>query len=572
MLDVSAARDDDKLSHPSIPIMTRHFQPSSRGSLVQIEDTPAKISTIKPESPRPAELLRGIRVEAGGKLSALDISVWEMILSWTYEIDPAMEGRSYKIPAAALRRFLGEYVKRQEVVASFNRIKRIELSFGDEKSRMYSGVQMIVPWSETDAKTGEEFLAYSFAEPFRILMRSMREYAHIELGPMCAMGKYDIAIYKFLALQASKQKWMPGDQNDLTVSVRPDDLADILDYPRDASGKYNIGKLSAAVTAHTDEYKLVRRFKVISARPIYDAVKGRAISAYEFILEIQAPTQHHVLARYTPGQFRRGGRDDPKYQIRSDLWMRAYNFLGKRDAFKGYHNQGFFDLWTIILSEALNSKALTPGYYDRSYRGESLLQTIESEGAEAAAWGALIEELENPDVIEFLRSGVSSIEAGHIKRLADFDRFDRIGWKTDKKRAAADRFRKRYTTPVMEDDFDIDTGESVVHRPAEADDFSYAGYFDDPKETPAVGFYDAKEIQLTFNRMSVDLLEEEVLPLIKSGPAGGQKVVISSAYEDDETGEPGIFKQTIDVSFEEWAAILNNLQPYMCAMETYVIG
>jgi hypothetical protein len=115
---------------PKQPAKRKSFRPSTRGSLAAIAKTPATFKNLAPESPRPADLLLGIRAEDGVTLSAFDVACWEMILSWTYDIDPLMVAPAYRMPTASLRRFLGEYVKREEVVTSFNKISTVRLMFG----------------------------------------------------------------------------------------------------------------------------------------------------------------------------------------------------------------------------------------------------------------------------------------------------------------------------------------------------------------------------------------------------------------------------------------------------------
>lgn len=572
MLDpISASGEHLDIAAEQLP-MSRHFQPSTRGSLVQIVDTPSKISEVKTESPRPAEILKGIRVEDGGKLSSLDIAVWEMVLTWTYEIDPKMSGRSYSIPASSLRRFLGEFVKRKEVVASFNKLRTVQLSFGDEKSRLYSGVQMIVPWQESDATTGDDFFSYSFAEPFRIVMRSMREYAHIELAPLCSMNKHEMALYKFLALTAAKRKWQPGEENRFSIEITPDELADILDFPRDQNGKYNIGKLSAVVAGHPADYEKVRRFKVINAEPKYGSVRGRKVSHYEIEIQICPPGWQHASARYTPGEFPRGGRDDPKYQIRSDHWLRAVRTFRDTATFGAYTHKQYFELWLVALSEALNEEPLTLGYHRGSSRGSSLLQTIEQEGAAAAAWALFIDEADDSDLVEYI-ADQDSVSKGHLNRMSDFDRRDRIGWNTARKRDAAKHYLHKHKRT---DDEDIYVAETEIQKPKEADEFRYYfGESDDPVPTSdprSTNFDDATEIQLTFKRMPLDVLEETVFPILISGAGGGKEVLVVSAYQDQETGETGFYEKKIEVTFDEWAAMLHSLEPHMLMMEEYING
>ena len=544
----------------------KNFSPSARGSLVEIADHPVKIKTVKPESPRPIELLQGIRVEGGAKLTALDVSCWEMILSWTYEIDPKMNGRSYRIPASALTRFLGDHVKRSEVIDSFNRLREIKLSFGDQKSRMYSGVSMLVAWKE--AEKSEEFFAYQFAEPVRMLMRDMTAYAHIELGAICSMsGKYHLALYKALALEASKRKWVPGDDdvNKFLVTYTPDQIANIVDYPRDESGRYNIGKLSALVRDHHLEYGAVRRFKAKAQDPCYEAGRGRRVLRYTFELTIQPPSPHHISARYYAGEVRTGGKDDSRFQVRSDLWIRAARAFRDAEAFQGYLHLTFFELWLVALSEAINGDPLTSGYSTRSWRGESLLRSIEEDGAETAAWSFLIEELKSADLSDHLRdNGV--IGSRYLKSLAEYDRYDRIGWRSDKKRQRAKRYYdlQKPAQSVAQDWYY--EASAITDTLDTVDDFSFASYFSESTSD----FDKCTKISVSIRDMPISQLETEVIPLVKPGSGEGRKLSVVMDYEDPYTRNTQFFERTVTLTFDEWARILVDLQPHMVGPEAYL--
>ncbi len=550
--------------------MRKKFRPSTRGSLTAIADKPSKFDNLAHESPRPAELLMGIRAENGIALSALDISVWELILSWTYEVDPKMAARAYKMPTAALRRFLGEFVKRDEVIRSFNKISGVKLTFGTSV-RCYSGVSMLTTWRE--ATKDDEFVAWQFPEPLRLLMSDMRRYAHIELSAVVGKksSRYSTAIYKYLALEASKHRWEPGARNMITVSVSPDELADIVDFPRDASGRYNIGKLSAVVVGHEDDYEIVRRFKAVG-RPVYAARRGRPVERYEFEIQLCPPSPQHIAVSYSPKHFRAmalGGIDDERYRVRSDLWLRAFRAF--KDYFPGYLHKDFYEFWKIALSEALSRKPLSAGYGKRKYRGDSLLDQIGSEGADYAAWGLITEEAENPDLFVYLKNNVT--RKTQLAVLGEFDRRDRVGWQTSKLRESAKRYfdRARQNQPLEA------APEIEMILPQTADDFDYASYFDEAGGDPdipsdhRVSFDNAVEITLTFKPANIEQLEEDAFSFLRDGDdeEGGRSINVICAYEDRESQESGFYEKRVKLNFEEWCKLLAQLQPFLVGQEMY---
>ncbi|WP_322886505.1 hypothetical protein U8C31_18225 [Sinorhizobium medicae] len=510
----------------------------------------------------------GIRAEDGVTLSSLDIAVWEMVLSWTYDVDPAMEARAYRISTSALRRFLGDYIKRDEVVASFNKLAGVKLSFGTA-DRLYSGVSMLTTWKE--ASRDDEVLAWQYPEPIRIIMSDMKAYAHIELAAIVAKktSKYSTAIYKWLALEASKRKWIAGSDNRFYIPITPDELAEIVDFSRDENGRYNIGKLTSVVLAHEEDYAPVRRFKA-RGKPIHAKKRGRPVEVYEFCIELQAPSPQHVKAGYKPSHLRElnvGGIDDPRYIVRSDTWVRAQRAF--RDFNPTYLHHNYWKLWTVALSEALNGKPLTGAWDKRKYRGTSLLDQIETEGAEYAAWGMIVEEVERPDLIDFLRADVT--RGTTVISRAECDRRERAGWQVDRMRDQVESYYGRNRTSSASDEI-WTSEETIVSMPEEADAFDPVSYFDfaEPEPEPEViGFDNCAEIHLTFKPVHIDFLEEKAFALIKSGEIGGKKLTVISSYQDPDTSEQDTWEQEINVSFDEWCRLLASLQPHLIGQEVY---
>ena len=514
----------------------------------------------------------GIRAEDGVTLSALDINVWEMILSWTYDVDPGMVSRAYKIPTSALRRFLGDFTKRDEVVSSFNKLASVKLSFG-HSDRLYSGVSMLTTWSE--ATKQDEFLAWQFPEPIRIIMSDMRAYAHIELAAIVQKksSKYSTAIYKWLALEAAKRKWVAGSDNQFSIPITPDELADLVDFARDEKGNYNIGKLSAVVAAHENDYRSVRRFTA-SGKPIHAKRRGRPVDVYEFTVELQAPSPQHIKPSYKPSHLRElnvGGIDDPRYIVRSDTWVRAERAF--KQAIPTYLHHNFWKLWTVALSEALKGTALTVGYHKRKYRGQSLLDQIETEGATYAAWGVIVEEANHADLIDYLFADVS--RSVKVITLAECDRRERVGWKADRKRDHIISYYNRHRSSSLSEELADQETITSISKPEDADAFDPAVYFDFPSEPEPepepimLSFDDCSEICLRFKPVHIDFLETKVFSLIKSGETGGRKVTVVSRYHDPDTGDIDTWHQEIEVSFEEWCQLLASLQPHMDGQEIY---
>lgn len=559
---------------PNKSTRKRHFRPSTRGSLSSIVSDPGKFTQLAPESPRPVELLAGIRAD-GVSLSHLDVACWEMVLSWTYDVDPAMSEREYKMPTSALRRFLGEFTKTAEVVDSINKLSDVKLAFGSA-DRLYSGVRMIETWQEFTKS--DRFIAWSFPEPIRRLMSEMTAYAHVELAAVVdkKSSKYWLPIYKWLALQCRTLKWSPDEKNEYWFDITPDHLADVIDFPRSFDGSYNIGKLTAVVLDHHQDYEKVRRFKA-SAKVVRAPKRGRPVECYRFNVTVEPPSPQHVHAAFSPKSLREmsvGGVDDKRYVVQSATWVRAQAAFGRRpDMTKyGYLHGDFYKLWKVALSEALNASPLTAGYHTRKYRGRSLLDQMETEGAVYAAWAMITEETMKPDLLDYLAADTTRRVT--VIARAECDRRERVGWNASGKRSRIESYYTRNKSSSV--DPALKSEETEINKPV-ADWSVDLDASIDPIDTTHMeeafqvqipSFENCSEIHLSFKPVHLDFLES-LFAQINSGPIGGKDVLVVSTYHDPEKGELDRWETEINVSLDDWCSILNKLERHLDGGEDY---
>jgi len=404
----------------------KFFRPGPQGSLQILEKQPHKFSEVAPSSPRPPELMTGVRVNNSGKntLSVFDIGVWELLLSYAYEVDPDMQQLEYSVSLKAITRYMGEDARKQSVIAAVGKLKFINLDFGDSDNpdRQFIGVPMVSMWQEMTKD--DHRIEYSFPSPIRKLMRRMPRYAYIELAAIAdgsMSSKYSPALYKHLALRSHEIRWQPGTANELLVQLTPHELADIIGFPRDADGDMNTGKLRDFVDRSVDDLKKVRRFRTTVER-VTESGRGKAIRYYNFTLTLQPPRPQ--LVRGETISIADGGPDDPRYQINSGIWPKATRIFVTDDVFAGYDERRFFELWLAALKEAIERKPLSAAYDLRTFRGDSLLAAIEEFGPEHAAWSLLSEEAASPD----LATCLSSID----RKQAQIARIERLGGKASK--------------------------------------------------------------------------------------------------------------------------------------------
>lgn len=422
--------------------MQQKFQPAPHGSLIRLaEHKPSEIKAVAPESPRPPEMLTGVSFD-GPALSVIDSVVHEILISHAYEVDRQMKADRYAIDLAALVRFAGPNVRKDDILKSLEKLRQTRMSFGDssDPERRYKGVQMVVSWEEL--KNSTTMIGWMFAPPIKDLMRKMPSYAYLELA---ALGdgnmsrKHSPALYKHLALQSTRRRWQPGEDNEIYLRFSPQELAQIIQFPgHDDPEKLNIGKLVDFARKSLDDLSSVRRFET-TLEIVQEPGRGRRVNSLCYTLRLRAPDFRHVRLRLDYSQkpeFRQGGADDPRFAVRSDLWQRA----SKTFKLTGCISNDLYKLWLVALQEALSGKGLTAGYESRSYRGDALLAAVDTQGAAWAAWGFLEGECDDPDLVDHLADRSNAPLA--IKAEAEVARRSRLGWKTSTLEKRAQKHRK----------------------------------------------------------------------------------------------------------------------------------
>ncbi len=530
---------------PTTPVMLpkrQNFQPSARGSLSKIVDTPHRVHDLAPESPRPQAMLQGVRVDSNHILTAFDYGVYEYLQSWAFENDKAMEQRSYSMPLSTLRRFMGPHVKTADIDASLDKLFNVRLSYTLASGPRFERVQMLTSWQKVEGK--DVILGWQYPEPIRELMSNLGvgKYAHLELVPMTTNGmssRWSPPLYKWIAFEASQRKWKPGQPNTFDLKIEPGRLVGEIDFPEDENGKFNIGKLTKFATeTFIKDIENVRKFSV-ACEPEYEAVRGRKISAYKFTVTVNPPSMHNVRVRYHKTQFRIGAKDDARYQVRSDIWLKASKaFSVEGSPMHGLVHWKLTELWLVALQEAIDNKALTPGFETRPYRGESLLMAIEAEGADYACWGFLSEEVADPDLIAHLDMLPRHLRS-FIASEAESGRRDRVGWKADRRR----KVNKKSTDYI----------DSLIQP--------------EPVKEP-ITFETCSKIHIYFS-LPVEQLEGPVFEKMKSLRWTGTRVVRLVNHWSTEDGQDETYSIDIKPTFEEWCTVLHKLTPIKKGTEVY---
>lgn len=384
-------------------MIRKAFTPATRGD-ISTAISEKTISKIAPESPRPAPLLDGVKISSEDKLTATDIALYELLLSRAYERDTAFKAKGLPLEDAdnisvgnIVLPYLGASSRRAAVKAALKRLNETTITFGSTETLLYEDVPLLTSWFESN-KTDDK-IGYSFPPPIRDLMRRMPGYAYIELAPLPDMkSRYSIRLYKKLALEASKQKWLATGDNTITLTGTPADVAAWAGFQTE-NGTVSMSKLRDRVLKFVDvDFADIRAFSV-SFRENYGTGRGRPVESIDFRITLNAPSHHLTHASFEKGEHKQkglGGVDAPEFRVNSMIWQKA------QSTFWGHQRRlhtAYFDAWQLALLEAIDEAPMSPGYGRREYRGRRLLNAIQALGADEAAYKFCAEEVADPDLL-----------------------------------------------------------------------------------------------------------------------------------------------------------------------------
>jgi hypothetical protein len=410
------------------------FQPNTRGDISAATANTSALQYVAPESPRPTEMLSGVRID--GTLTHRDLALHDLLVSKAYETDKAMPDQGYSIPLSDVLHFLGQDARKEHVLHSLKKMKNCILSF-TAGSRQFEGVQMLVSWQEVD-KEKNALIGYEFPAPIRTLMQHMPQYGYIELaaiGQSRMTSKYSHAFYKWLVSELIGKKWNASDNNRHVVEISPDNLAEIIDFPS-VAGSVPFSKLNQRVLSHLySDLKAVERFELVNVK--FDGLmsprRGRAVEKLSFHIRMREPSHHTIRATdvhlkfdkdvrtgtFKPNGNRVGGADADEYRVNSVVFMRAVKMFGKELVIN--HLTAHWS-WQVVLQEALDGDGLTDGYHSRECRGKRLLDLIKTRGADHACVSFFAEEARlGADIVgsRHVAQRLPKAEKARIKRFKD---------------------------------------------------------------------------------------------------------------------------------------------------------
>jgi len=382
--------------------MKKDFKPQPRGDIhAAIENN--QLIRVAPESPRPSDLLQNVKISSADELTANDTALYELLLSSAYETDAAnlkSNGKlaeTHFISVDLVMPYIGPSSRRDAIKASLRRLANTTISFGSVDTCLYENVQLVTAWLESTKK--DDRIKFSFPEPIRKVMGTMPSYAYIELAPLPDMkSRYSIRLYKHLALEAAKaDKWTPDGDNNVYLYGTPEEVAAWAGYQPE-NGKIAMSKLRERVLKFIEtDFANLRTFSV-SFKEIYGSGRGRPVEKIEFRLGLKSPSHHMVKMGYELGDHKQrhvGGIDAPEFRVNSNIWLKAEKTFWNERKFQ---HRVFYHAWLIALQEALDKDPVSPGYTQREYRGNRLLNAVSTLGADEAAFKFCAEEIADPDI------------------------------------------------------------------------------------------------------------------------------------------------------------------------------
>lgn len=488
----------------------QNFRPKPRGSLSTALAKPNNLERIAPESPRPVELLKGMTVDGNSTLTSDDAALHDLLLSSAYEADRGLTADMHTIPMAHALHYFGTEARRDAVKASLGRLLKNTVSFGTDDGQRYEQVPLLVSW--LSGKNDVEIIHFGLPDPIRRIMTEKREFAYLELAALPKMKcKFSQPLYRVLLakVRESGRVWIPGEDNTVVVTASVDEIGTWVSFPREKDGSIHSGKLRTRMLENVArDFERIRAFK-IAVNPIRGTTRGNPIVEVEFEITLAAPDHRRLRASYDAAGIKQfGGTDVEQYRVRSDIWLKAINQLIATDtSYANLSHQVLFRLWTAAINEMLNGEPISEGYHKRIFRGESLRDHIDRLGPDAAAWGFVQEEAEDPDLVS--RSKQERIE---IARVGEAARRERV-WGNEAKPVASLPAKSRV------------------------------------QQASAVLFESCSEIRLTLNDTltTIDAIEEMIFDPIQYYRAwsGEQEKTLKVQWRLDGTEDHMIFRKRI---------------------------
>lgn len=373
------------------------FHPKTRGNLVVAMQSPKALQEKAPESPRPPELLDGMRIVGTDILTTNDVLLFELMVSVAYANDPQLKQERHSLPTWMAREFLSK-ARRSMIEDSLKRLRKASVAFDaitESGVRIWGEVPMCVGWLTSPGDDPErDTIHFNLPEPVRFFMSRPGRYAYVELAALAKMrSKYGVRLYKHLLLRATCDR-----ESEWEFEATAAELAEIVGL-QSKSELENITMFKQRVLLPAlADCQHSNRFTV-ELGELRGRGRGRGGKVLRFKIKLtpcirdfhimkSLPIEPELRALYS-------NRDRPDLQVVPDLWDKAER-AAWRDGNKLLSSYVLLRAWNRALDQALTRPFET--IHGREFRGAKLLAAITQLGAVQAAWKFCQEEIRNPDL------------------------------------------------------------------------------------------------------------------------------------------------------------------------------
>jgi hypothetical protein len=373
------------------------FRPVGRGDLHEALSSPEALDRIRPTSPLPVAWLRDVRLH--GDLSARDAAALDFALAAAKECSEP----EIAIPRDALARYIGER-HRDRLDDCLARLSVATVSFDikDGRVREWADRLPLVCVSHRQGDGGPEEVVFSFpAQVSRILFAPLR-YAHIELAALPRMrSRWGVRLYGRLLAWITDQNIDRVRGGHATWEIAPVELAAELGW--EATGDFDFATFRRV--ALEPAIKDLRASHKLAVNLSYrrGSGRGRPVEAIILDVRVRPADRHEVQARPMDEVERQVARflDDPRFRVSPGTLARAKGmFPRERKAF-GYTLQEnaivLRKAWERAVYRAL--EGIDVEIEGREARGQNLLNLIDRDGPDDAAWRFFREEASAPDLV-----------------------------------------------------------------------------------------------------------------------------------------------------------------------------
>lgn len=375
------------------------FSPKVRGDLDKAVEDPQALAAIAPQVPRSASWLTCPSFHRMRGLSARDVAVFEHLVTRAVAIDPRLDRLGpYSVPVREVATLLsagGRVAAPREIAASLARLFEI-----DPPALRIDGT-----------------LSYTLPRWAGLVMAASEKerYGYVDLLTLGRFRKRGAAmLYRWILgrLAEAKARYEP-DAAPIRASIAGYDLAAVMGMPTPHLPQLRKDYLNPA---RGEIAEIVTQFRIEDVEETRDG--SGALKAWTFVVRPLPPSDlRAVRSRLLDNDalaMMAVEADVPQYKVSAATMIRVGSVVPSRivksrksAASLPSEIRTLYVVWLAALDEAITGRRMTSGVETRHFRGAALLDAIARQGADAAFYNFVLEEVASPDLIDLLRDVAS---------------------------------------------------------------------------------------------------------------------------------------------------------------------